>query len=234
MFDTWDLVRRCLECLGMDIVYLGHSCFRIRGKNAVVITDPYDSEMVGLKLAKQQADVVTISHAHPDHNYLEAIKSKGETPVVVFDTPGEFESKEVDVRGWRTWHDDKQGALRGSNVVFLIEVDGVNIVHLGDLGHLIDDELIDQLGDVSVLMIPVGGHYTIDAAMAMKIVKKIEPRIVIPMHYLAEGMKKETFGELAELSAFLKEAGVDGTAVDKLTLQADNLPLETQTVVLKF
>lgn len=217
----------------MDITYLGHSCFKLRGKNAVVITDPYDSEMVGLKLSKQQADIVTVSHDHADHNYLEAVKPKSEDHVVVFDTPGEFESKGVDVRGWRTYHDDKQGELRGKNIVYLIEVDGVNIVHLGDLGHMISDEIIDALGDVGVLMIPVGGHYTIDAVMAMSIVKKLDPRIVIPMHYYDAGMNSEKFGELAPLSVFMKEAGVEVEPVEKLNLQVGSLPLDTTYVVLQ-
>ncbi len=218
----------------MEIVYLGHSCFRLKGKNAVVITDPYDSEMVGLKLSRQQADIVTVSHAHPDHNYLEAVKPKGDVPLVVFDTPGEFESRGVDVRGWRTFHDDKQGELRGGNVIFLIEIEGVNVAHLGDLGHVPSDEIIEQLGDVGVLLIPVGGHYTINPTTAMSVIKKIDPRVVVPMHYLAPGMKQATFGEMEELSVFLKEAGVEIEPVDKLNLQADNLPLETQTVVLQF
>src|SRR3989344_5179085 len=151
----------------MEINYLGHASFRLKGKNSTVITDPFNPEMVGLKMPKQLADMVTVSHQHPDHNYVEGVKAKGDQ-LLVFDAPGEYESKGIDIRAWRTFHDDQKGTTRGVNTVFQIVIEGVSVTHLGDLGHLLDDKIIEAIGETDVLMVPVGGYYTIDAVQAAK------------------------------------------------------------------
>jgi L-ascorbate metabolism protein UlaG (beta-lactamase superfamily) len=214
----------------MDITSLGHASFKIRGKQATVVTDPYTSDMVGLKFPRLvTADIVTVSHDHEDHN---AVDDVGETPFIVH-APGEYEVKGVSILGVATFHDEEKGAKRGRNTMYRIEVDGVSIVHAGDLGHTLSPEEVEKLNGVDILLIPVGGVYTIDAVQATKIVRDIEPAIVIPMHYLRDGMNKKEFGELSPVSAFLTHIGKeDVTPQDKLTISKDKLPEEMQVVVL--
>lgn len=215
----------------MEIVYLGHSCFRIKGKSAVVITDPFSTEMVGLKYSKQQADIVTVSHQHQDHNSLELIKPKSDS-LLVFDSPGEYESNGVDIRAWRTYHDDQQGVARGNNVIFQINIEGISILHLGDLGHQLSDEIVDSLGNVDLLMIPVGGYYTIDANVAVKVVKQVDPKVIIPMHYYIPGMNSEVFGDLGGVDDFLKEINVNVNYAEKLNLSKNDLSDSMSVMVL--
>lgn len=196
----------------------GQSSFRLKGKNAVVVTDPYDE-----KTAKYprdvEADIVTVSHDHADHN---AVAKVSGSPFVV-NGPGEYEVKGVSVIGIPVWHDDKKGAERGANTVYVIEMEGLRICHLGDLGHKLEQGSLDEIGSVDIVMIPVGGKYTIDAKVACEVAKQIDPWIVIPMHY---------GGELAEVSEFVKEYG-KGTVepVQKLTITAEKLPGEQMLVV---
>lgn len=205
----------------MDITYLGHSAFRIRGKNTTIVTDPYNSESVGLKFPKHiEADIVTISHGHKDHNEISVFDG---TPYIV-SGPGEYEIKGVGV----------VGVKRGKNTMYRIEVDGVSIVHLGDLDDKLSAQEIDDLDGVNILMIPVGGVYTIDAAKAVDVIKEIEPNIVIPMHFGRPELRQEEFGQLAPLSVFLKEIGKpDVVPQPKLIIAKDKLPEEMQVVVLE-
>lgn len=214
----------------MDITYLGHSCFRIRGKNATVVCDPYDAK-IGLKFPKHvEADVVTVSHDHPDHNAVGQIEG---SPFVV-SGPGEYEIKGVGVVGYGVFHDNEKGATRGKNTMYRIEVDGVSIVHLGDLGHTLSSDEVDQLDGVNILMVPVGGFYTIDASQAVHVVNDIEPLIVIPMHYGRQELSADLASKLSPVSAFLKEIGKESVVPQpKLTISKDKLPAEMQVVVLE-
>lgn len=214
----------------MDITYLGHSSFKLRGKSATLVTDPYP-DGIGLKFPKHTtAEIVTVSHDHGDHN---AIKNIEGTPYVV-SGPGEYEITGVGIVGISTYHDEVKGAKRGKNTIYRIEIDGVSVVHLGDLGHTLSSEEVENLDGVNVLLIPVGGFYTIDAEAASTIVNEIEPAIVIPMHYNRPGLDPKTFGELAPLDAFLKEMGKVGTLpLPKLSVTKDKLPEELQVVVLE-
>jgi len=214
----------------MDITYLGHASFRIRGKNATVVCDPFDST-IGLKFPKHiEADVVTVSHDHPDHNAVAAVEG---SPFVVHG-PGEYEIKGIGVVGYGVYHDNEKGATRGKNTMYRIEVDGVSIVHLGDLGHTLSSDEVDQLDGVNVLMVPVGGFYTIDAAAAVTVVNDIEPLIVIPMHYGRPDLASEIGSKLSPVSAFLKEIGKETVIPQpKLTVSKDKLPAEMQVVVLE-
>ncbi len=215
----------------MDITYLGHSSFRIRGKNATVVTDPYDSDMVGLKFPKHvAADIVTISHDHKDHNAVEAIE---ESPYVI-NGPGEYEIKGVGIVGVSVFHDNENGAKRGKNTIYRIEIDGISVVHLGDLGHVMNSAQVDELDGVNILLVPVGGVYTIDPSQATQLINDIEPSIVIPMHYGRAELNQKEFGELSPLGAFLKEIGKEGIAPQpKLTITKDKLPAEMQVVTLE-
>ncbi len=214
----------------MEITYLGHASFRLRGKNATVVTDPFDSLMVGLKFPKHvSADAVTVSHDHEDHNAVKEIEG---TPFIVRG-PGEYEVKGVGIVGLGSYHDDEKGAKRGKNTIYRIEIDGIAIVHLGDLGHPLTTKEVDELDGVSVLLVPVGGVYSLDPAAAVAVVNEIEPLVVIPMHYSRPELNEKTFAGLSPVEAFLKEMGKEAVPQAKLTLTKDKLPAEMQVVVLE-
>src|SRR3989344_5274291 len=187
----------------MDITWLGHSSFRIKGKSVTVVTDPYSSSKLGFKFQKIEANIVTVSHDHDDHN--QAGQVDGDPKVVK--NPGEYEVKGVSIFGIPTYHDNKQGEERGQNTVFVIKIDSIIICHLGDLGHKLTEDQIGQIGNIDILLTPVGGVYSLSSAQALDIVSKLEPKVVIPMHYQVEGLNKETFGELEGVENFIKELG---------------------------
>lgn len=214
----------------MDIVPLGLSSFRIRGKDASIVTDPYESSMVGLRFPKVEATIVTVSHEHEDHNNVAAV---GGSPFVVRG-PGEYEVSGVAVIGIATFHDEAGGAKRGPNTVYRMEVDGISIAHLGDLGHTLSSQQVDALDGVDILLAPVGGVYSLSAQQALAVINELEPKIVIPMHYGRAELNQAIFGSLAPVSAFLKEVGKEGIVPQpKLSTSRDKLPGELQVVVLE-
>lgn len=215
----------------MEIYPLGLSSFKIRAKSVTLVTDPYDSTMVGLKFPKNvDADIVTVSHEHADHNHVAAISG---SPFVVRG-PGEYEIKGVSVIGVSTYHDAEEGNARGKNTVYRIEIEGVRFAHLGDLGHGLTSAQLDAIDGVDVVFVPVGGFYSLDPAKASEVIADIEPRIVIPMHYGRTELNQKVFGQLSPLSAFLKQMGKDGiTPLSKLIVSKDKLPQEMQIVVLE-
>jgi L-ascorbate metabolism protein UlaG (beta-lactamase superfamily) len=213
----------------MEITYLGHSCFKISGKKINILTDPFDPKFVGLKLTKQDADVVTISHAHPDHNYTAIIKNED---YLVLDSPGEYEVKESEFVGVEASHGIVEGIDKGKITMFSFEVDGVKIAHLGDLGTELNSAQLDCLDGVDVLLIPVGGYYTIDAKIAVKVISQVEPKIIIPMHFKS-GQSIPGIEKLSPLETFLHEMTVTPIVQDKLKLTVKDLPLELQVVSLK-
>jgi len=158
----------------------GHACFEVRDK-AVVVTDPHDGKSVNMDPPKVKADLVLISHGHGDHASGRGMVAKPGARVI--DSSGTFEEKGIKVIGLETFHDEARGSKRGRNIIFAFEVDGIRFAHLGDLGHILPDDNIRKLGPIDILMIPVGGYYTIDAKVATAIVEKMKPRVVIPMHY---------------------------------------------------
>ena len=210
----------------MDIYYLGQSCFKIKGKNAAVVIDPYDSEFTGLKLPKDlSADVVLSTHNHQDHNFVSAVAG---SPLIIV-SPGEYEKSRISITGIKTYHDKQQGQERGNNTIYRINLDGMNLLHLGDLGDILTEEQLSLIDDIDILMIPVGGLSTIDAEDAVKVVSQIEPKIVIPMHYKTEGLKFELGG----IEPFLKEMGAENSIPQpKLSITLDKLPETTTVVVL--
>jgi L-ascorbate metabolism protein UlaG (beta-lactamase superfamily) len=208
----------------VDITWLGHSCFRIHGNQAVIITDPFPPGL-GYNLGKQTTDIVTISHPHPSHSYDQGINSQHR----VVKGPGEYEISGVLILGITTYHDAVKGKTKGKNTAYLMEIDGLTICHLGDIGHILDDEQIEELGNVDILMLPVGGVSTINASMAAQTVRKVEPRVVIPMHYKTP----QTNRDLEPVDDFIKEMG--HTQIEprpKFNVNRSNLPLTLQVVVL--
>src|SRR3989304_6277570 len=174
----------------VEIVWLGHSCFRIRGREATVVTDPCPPAS-GYTIGKPTADIVTVSHPHENPSYVKAVAGHP----VLLERPGEYEIHGAFVTGVGTYHDASKGADRGPNVTFVVEMEDVRVCHLGDLGHTPTPDQVEELSGVGVLFIPVGGNTTIDGATAAEVVNIIEPAIVVPMHYRTEVSK----GELAPL-----------------------------------
>ncbi len=215
----------------MEITALGLSSFKLRGKQATVVTDPFDSKAVGLKFPKNvEADVITVSHDHPDHNEVSAVGGK---PFVIAG-PGEYEIKDVMVIGVATFHDENQGADRGKNTIYRIEIDGVKVGHLGDLGHVLSSAQVDSLNGVDVLFVPVGGVYSLDPVKAAQVISDLEPHIVIPMHYNVEGLDVKTYGALSPVSAFLKQMNKETVVpLSKLSVSKDKFAPEMQVVVLE-
>lgn len=212
----------------MDIIYLGHSSFRIKGKNVTIVTDPYEAS-VGFKFPKVEADIVTLSHAHADHNAAGQVSG---SPKVIAG-PGEYEIKGVSIFGIHSYHDDKQGAERGSNTLYALTLDNINICHLGDLGHKLSEEQVGQIGNVDILLTPVGGVYSLNSAQASEVVSELEPKVVIPMHYQAAGLNKDTFGSLESVEEFIKELGLEPVRDSKYSVTYDKMPAEMQLVVLE-
>lgn len=213
----------------MEIKYIAHSCFEIKGKDATLVIDPYDPKKTYYELPKLNVDLVLSSHDHFDHNNINAVKDYK----MAITTPGEYELNGVYIEGIPTLHDDKEGEKRGKNIMFQITMDGFNILHMGDLGHTLDQETLKKILDIDVLLIPVGGEYTIDAETAAEVISKIEPGLVVPMHYQGEEETKLS-KDLDTLEKFLDEMGGDGDIkkVKKLKLSKSSIPDETEVVVI--
>lgn len=210
----------------MDITWLGHACFKIKGKSATIIVDPFSPDSTGLKLPKDlEADIALSTHNHPDHNNLSAVSKN---PIVITG-PGEYEKSGVTITGTATFHDEQSGAQRGKNTVYNIFIDGINVVHLGDLGHTLTDEQVSQIENCDILLVPVGSVYTINGEKAAHIVSQLEPKIVIPMHYKIPGLVYDLEGP----ESFLKAMGAEGISPQpKLSITKDKLPEETTVVLL--
>jgi len=210
----------------MDISWLGHSCFRIKGSDAIVITDPY-SPSLGYSLGKPTARIVTISHQHSGHSYVQGIG--GEPRLVI--RPGEYEISNVLIIGIATFHDADRGRERGGNTIYFMEIDEISVCHLGDLGHVPTAEQVEEIGNVDVLLLPVGGVSTINAPMAAEVVRQLKPKVVIPMHYKTSALS----WELEPLGQFLQEMGVkEINSQSKLSFTKSSLPISTQVFLLDY
>jgi L-ascorbate metabolism protein UlaG (beta-lactamase superfamily) len=213
----------------MDITFLGHSSFRLKGKTATVVTDPFDPEVVGLKFPKVAADIVTVSHQHEDHNQADLVKDVKR----LVSGPGEYEIMGVSIIGIPTFHDEKKGAKRGKNTIYVYEMDGLRLVHLGDLGHKLHEKILEKIGDIDILMVPVGGEYTIGPTEAVEVARAIEPKIVIPMHYQMPGLNPATFAKLSSTKPFLAEIGLLVEKIDKLSVKKENIGEESKVILLE-
>ncbi len=208
----------------MDVTWLGHGCFRLRGRGAAAVTDPYPPS-IGLKLQRLDANLVTVSHEHENHNYTQIMRDAYEIR-----GPGEYEVAGVSVIGVPTYHDAEKGAKHGRNTIYLIEIDDVRVCHLGALGHPLDDSEAEAISSPDILLVPVGGRTTINAAQAAGVVRQLEPRYVVPMHYAIPGLRLE----LDPLDRFLKEMSVGPSEPQpKLSVQASSGEYDTKVVVLE-
>jgi L-ascorbate metabolism protein UlaG (beta-lactamase superfamily) len=209
----------------MQITWYGHSCFRLRGRNGTVVTDPYGDD-IGYSLPRVRADIVTVSHDHPDHATVKAVKGKPK----VIDGPGEYEIKGIFVIGIPTYYDDTRTQPGIRNTVYVVEMEGITVCHLGDLRRVPTQSQVEELSEVDVLLIPVGGGSTLGAAKASDVISLLEPRIVIPMHYHTKSVSGL---KLQPVDLFLKEMGVkDAVPQEGLKVTKSGLPTETQVVVM--
>lgn len=212
----------------MDIWYLGHSSFKLKGKTASVVTDPFDSDSVGIKFPKVDADIVTVSHDHKDHNNFGQVEQVKK----VISGPGEYEVNEISIIGISTYHDDQKGEKRGKNTVYVYEIDDLRIAHLGDLGHTLSEKKIEQMGEIDILFVPVGGEYTINGQVAAQIVRNIEPLIIIPMHFKQEGMKKDFADKLSDEKSFVNDLGLPVENEKRLNVNKSSLGEEQKIVIM--
>lgn len=210
----------------MTLTWYGQSCFKIDTREAVLAIDPFSKE-IGLTPPRFHADVVLITHQHYDHANIGAIPGE---PLTISGA-GEYEVKNIAIRGIPSFHDSRQGHERGPNTIYRIEAEGISMAHLGDFGEsALREETLEALGNIDILLIPVGGTYTINGEAASKIINQIEPRLVIPMHYHLPGLKIK----LAPVEDFLKSyGGLKAERLEKLSVRRKELPeTETRIVVL--
>ena len=210
----------------MKIKWLGHASFLITSDSGTrIITDPYTTRQdLAYGEIKESADIVTVSHEHGDHNNVAAV---GGNPEVV---RGTTEVKGIKFKGIPTYHDDAKGSKRGNNTMLCFEVDGVKVCHLGDLGHPLSDEQVNELGEMDVLLIPVGGFYTIDATTASQACDQLKPRVIIPMHF----KNNKCNFPISGVDEFIKgKSNVTQPDASEVEFKAGELPAPAQIMVLK-
>jgi L-ascorbate metabolism protein UlaG (beta-lactamase superfamily) len=214
----------------MEISWLGHACFQLRGKNVVLMTDPFPSQSApmqheGSRQGKASVSIITVSHNHTMHSFVEKV---GGNPRVLRG-PGEYEISDVLITGVASFHDDQRGQVHGRNTIYIIHMDDLVICHLGDLGHTLHENQLEEVADADILFVPIGGGNSLNPTQAAEVISQVEPRIVIPMHYPVE-----SGGEISsELTKFCREMGVETIEPQsKLSVTRNSLPLEMQVVLL--
>ena len=215
----------------MKVKWYGHAAFLITSDQGMkIITDPYEPGAFGGAIAygpiPDQADIVLISHDHADHNHVQGLKGKPQ----VIKGVGSHKVKNLEFKGFAAYHDGRKGSERGQNTIFCFSLDGVKICHLGDLGYVLSDSEAKQIGPVDLLLMPVGGLYTIDPAQASQTAQKLNPKVVIPMHY-----KTPHCGfPLAQVEDFTSgKSGVKTVEGNEVEIKKEKLPQALEIIVLQ-
>jgi L-ascorbate metabolism protein UlaG (beta-lactamase superfamily) len=214
----------------MKIKWLGHASMLITSSEGLrIITDPYMPAAFGLKYAPIdiEADIVTVSHDHADHNYVSSVKGSPE----VVKRSGTHSIKGVEFQGIDCYHDESKGSERGSNIIFCFTIDHVNVCHLGDLGHTLKSEELAKIGNVDILMVPVGGNFTIDAKAAADVCRSIAPSVVIPMHFCNDRCPEFPVAGVEDFISIMENVKQESTS--EIEFSKDSLPLKMEVVVLK-
>jgi len=213
----------------MKIAWYGQSCFKFlvktnNGEKITILIDPFSKE-IGLNPPRGAADIVIVSHDHYDHNNVKSISGE---PFII-EGPGEYDVKKVFIRGIYSFHDNSEGKERGVNTISIIEAEEIKVCHLGDLGQKeLSDKQLEKIGEIDILMIPVGGIYTINGNEAVKIINQIEPKVVIPMHYKIPGLKVK----LNSVDKFLEEIGREKETLEEFSIQKKDLTEEEMKIVI--
>jgi len=212
----------------MEITWYGHSCFRLTERGAAsVVTDPYDSANIGYSPLKLKADIVTVSHDAPGHNYTKSVKGTSHT----ITGPGEYEIGGVFITAVQTNGSGKNSNGELHNILYVFDYNGIKIAHLGDLKRVPSQKEVETLGAVNVALVPVGSGGGLNAAKAAEVISLLEPNIVIPMHYATKDVKMK----LDSLDKFLKEMGLSKSEPeDSVKITKSGLPQETRVVVLNY
>ncbi len=213
----------------MNIKWYAHSCFLLTLKNGMrILFDPFDAH-VGYTLPEISTDILLVSHAHSDHNYTSTVT--GDYKLI--DGAGDFECAGVKITAIAQFHDKSAGKERGSVLTFKIYAEGITLLHMGDIGHVPDDDYFEKLGNVDILLVPVGGIYTIDPKEALEICKKIEPNIIVPMHYKTPGLTYD----LMSVFSFTNEArsyfDLSKLGDDEFDITSDNLKKRSRIIVMQ-
>ena len=202
----------------------GHSCFEI-ADDIKIVTDPHDGKSIGIPTPLVSADIILVSHNHYDHNSVKTVEKEG-TKII---TDGRKRTiGQILIKGFPSFHDESKGERRGENIIYKAIIDDISFVHLGDLGHNLDDKTIESLEDIDILFIPVGGTYTIDAKKAWEISNKLKPRITIPMHYKIEGLSLP----IAPVDEFIEQSPLPVLRVgNEIDIEKTEIPNEPEVWV---
>ncbi len=212
----------------MQIKWFGQSCFEIKSDNKTLVFDPYSSD-IGLNLPKLSADIVLVTHNHPDHNNIKAVSSKSGKEPFVISNPGEYEVSGIKIDGVSSFHDKSHGSERGKNTIYIADIEDIRVCHLGDQGALLEDKELEAIGEVDILFVPVGNDTCYDAEAAAKVANALEPKIVIPMAF-----KSDNDPKAKPVEEFLKEMGAKVQPEKKLIIKKKTLPEEgTQVMVVE-
>lgn len=205
----------------LQIRWHGHACFEITN-DVTLVTDPHDGKSIGIPAPSVIGDIILVSHDHYDHN---SVKTVGKEDSKVMTDERKKSISNVEIRGVESFHDEDQGAKRGKNIVYKFVMDGVKFCHLGDLGHEIDDETVQKIGDVDILFVPIGGTFTVDDEQAWNVVNKIKPKIIVPMHYKIGGLSLP----IAGIDPFLEQANCKVIHVgNEIDIEKEDLPTELE------
>ena len=205
----------------LQIRWHGHACWEITNDKTVV-TDPHDGRSIGIPAPSVQGDIILVSHDHYDHNSVKSVE-KEDSKVITDERKRNING--IDIKGFSSFHDEVGGAKRGSNIIFKFKVDELDFCHLGDLGHELDDDTVEKIGKIDVLFIPIGGTFTVDDKSAWNIIKKLNPKIVIPMHYKIGGLSLP----IAGIDPFLEQNKYKVLPVgNEIQIDKEDLPEEPE------
>ncbi|QAA32258.1 MBL fold metallo-hydrolase [Clostridium manihotivorum] len=214
----------------MKIKWFGHSCFMITSDNGTrIIIDPYKN-MLGYKLPKDiEVEIVVTSHDHGDHNYIEAVEGN----FVHINKTGSFLEHGIEIKGVEAFHDKVSGAKKGKNIVYNFAIDGIKLCHCGDLGHTLNADLVKEIGLVDILLVPVGGGFTIDAVDAVEVMNQLNPTVVIPMHYRTKALGPMGLA-FAKVDKFIAASGLQAKEYKELELNSTNIIDYSGITLLKY
>lgn len=205
----------------LQIRWHGHSCFEITN-DMTLVTDPHDGRSIGIPAPSVSGDIILVSHDHFDHNSTKTVE-KEDSKIIRDDRKRNISN--IEIRGVETSHDDAKGAKRGKNIMYKFTVEGINFCHMGDLGHEIDDETVQKIGNVDILFIPIGGNFTIDDRQAWNVINKVKPKIIVPMHYRIGGLSIPISG----IDPFLSKSKYKVLKVgNEIDIEKEDLPSEPE------